>query len=91
MGRIWGPGGWLGPGSWLAYRADQRWFHFLLHFLFGTLLLFLLGYFGWGDGQTAHQVFPAVAAAILGGVTMGLGRLAFDAWEARIRRRADQE
>jgi hypothetical protein len=51
----------------------------------------LLGYFGWSDSRMAHRVIPSLAYAIPGAVLLGLGRLAFDAWEARIRRRAERE
>jgi len=85
MGRIWGPGGWL------QHHADRRWFRFLMVFMLGTLSLFLLGYFGWSDSRMAHRVIPSLAYAIPGGVFLGLGMLAFDAWEARIRRRAERE
>jgi hypothetical protein len=35
MGRIWGPGGWVGPGSRLENRTYLRWFRFLLYVLRG--------------------------------------------------------
>src|SRR5215211_886230 len=68
MGRIWGPGGWVGPGSRLENRTNLRWFRFLLHFLLGTLVFFLLNYFGWSDDRTEHEVVPSLLCAMFGAV-----------------------
>lgn len=68
MGRIWGPGGWVGPGSRLENRTYLRWFRFLLHVLLGTFVFFLLHYFGWSDHRTDHEVVSSLLRAMFGGV-----------------------
>lgn len=87
MGRIWGPGRWLGPGSRLENRTYLRWFRFLLHFLLGTLVFFLLNYFGWID-RTEHELVPSLLRAMFNGVFLGVGMTAYYEW---MDRRAERE
>jgi hypothetical protein len=61
MGRIWGSGGWVGPGSRLESRTYLRWFRFLL------------GYFGWSSDRTEHELVPSLLRALFGGVFWGRG------------------
>ena len=88
MGRIWGSGGWVGPGSRLENRTNLRWFRFLLHFLLGTLVFFLLNYFGWSDHRTEHEVVPSLLRAMFGAVFIGVGMTAYYEW---MDRRAERE
>jgi len=88
MGRIWGSGGWFGPESRLENRTNLRWFRFLLHFLLGTLVFFLLHYFGWSDDRTEHEVVPSLLRAMFGAVFLGVGMTAYYEW---MDRRAERE
>ena len=88
MGRIWGPGGWLGPGSRLEDRTYLRWFRFLLHFLLGTPVFFLLHYFGWSNNRTEHELVPSLLRAVFGAMFFGVGMTAYYEW---IDGRAEQE
>ena len=87
MGRIWGPGGWVGPGSRLENRTYLRWFRILLGFLLGSLMVFVLGYFGWSSDRTEHELLPSLLRALLGGVFWGLGFAAYMEWADRKARR----
>jgi hypothetical protein len=88
MGRVWGPGGWVGPGSRLENRTYLRWFRFLLGFVLGSLAFFLSGYLGWGDDRTAHELLPSLLRGGIGGVFFGLGMTALLEWSDL---RADRE
>ena len=87
MGGIWGPGGWVGPGSRLENRTYLRWFRVLLGFLLGSLMVFVLGYFGWSSDRTEHELLPSLLRALLGGVVWGLGFAAYLEWADRRARR----
>jgi hypothetical protein len=87
MGPFWGPGGWVGPGSRLENRTYLRWFRFLLGFLLGSLMVFLLGYFGWSSDRTEHELLASLLRALLGGVLWGLGTAAYLQWADRRARR----
>jgi uncharacterized membrane protein YidH (DUF202 family) len=86
--RIWGPGGWVGPGSRLENRTYLRWFRFLLGFLIFTLTFFLLHYFGWSDHRTEHQLVPSLLRAMVNGVFLGAVMTAYFEW---MDRRAERE
>jgi hypothetical protein len=83
MGRIWGPGGWVGPGSRVENRTYLRWFRFRLGFLLGSLMEFLLGYFGWSSDRTEHELIPSLLRALLGGVFWGLVMTTYLEWADR--------
>jgi hypothetical protein len=83
MGRIWGPGGWVGPGSRLENRTYLRWFRFLLAFLLGTSIWFLAGYFGWTDDRTGQHLLPSWLRAVLSGVVWGVGMSLYFEWTGR--------
>ncbi len=83
MGRIWGPGGWVGPGSRLENRSYLRGFRFLIGFVLGSLVFFLLGYFGWSSDATEHELLPSLLRAGLGGVFWSLGMTAYFEWADR--------
>jgi hypothetical protein len=87
MGRIWWPGGWVGPGSRLENRTYLRWFRFLLGVLLGSLTVFLQGYFGWSSDRTEHELLPSLLRAPLGGVLWGLGMAVYFEWADHRARR----
>jgi dsRNA-specific ribonuclease len=60
----------------------------LLHFLLGTLVFFLLNYFGWSDDRTEHEVVPSLLHAMFGAVFLGVGMTAYYEW---MDRRAERE
>ena len=83
MARIWGPGGWVGPGSRLEDRTYLRWFRFLVGVVLGWLASFLSGYFGWTNYRTEHEVLPSLLRGGIGGVLLGLGMTALFEWSDR--------
>ena len=51
--------------------------------LIGTLMWFLLGYFGWSDHRTEHQLVPSLLRAVFGGMFFGLWTTVWFEWMDR--------
>jgi hypothetical protein len=88
MGRIWGPGGWIGPGSRLENRTYLRGFRFLLGFVLGTIMWFLVGYFGWTSDRAEQELLPSLLRVVLSGAVWAVGMSLYFEWADR---RANRE
>jgi hypothetical protein len=86
MGRIWGPDGWIGPGSWLQRWTSGRWWHFPLLLgmvaAAGWFVVVDVGLFGVGE-RSRHRLAPSLFGALIYGAVFGLAMLGLKWWEQR--------
>jgi hypothetical protein len=86
MGRVWGPGGWIGPGSRRQRWTFGSWWHFpLLLGMVAAGTWFAVVYFGlFGVGERSrHRLGPSLSAALFYGAVFGLVMLGLKWWERR--------
>jgi hypothetical protein len=73
MGRIWGTGGLIGPGSRLESWTSQRlWRLFFVFAVSGSIVWFPGHYFGLVSDRSKHQVVPSLVRAVIYGIFLGL-------------------
>ena len=87
MGRIWGQV--AGSVQGRGLRTGRTWAGSAscLAFCLGSLMEFLLGYFGWSSDRTEHELIPSLLRALLGGVFWGLVMTTYLEWADRRARR----